>query len=105
MSKIVSVKYSRYCYGHISLSRLLKSSHPPYTYTVKRILSPTTSSVMKSNLKGVIMFTVITLLIATPVLVVLYMVGSKPTQARIEKIYDSSASKILDDLEARMKSE
>ena len=51
------------------------------------------------------MFTVITLLIATPVLVVLYMVGSKPTQQRIEKIYDSSASKILDDLEARMKSE
>ena len=51
------------------------------------------------------MFTVITLLIATPVLVVLYIVGSKSTQARIEKIYDSSASKILDDLEARMKSE
>ena len=51
------------------------------------------------------MFTVITLLIATPVLIVLYMVGSKQTQARIEKIYDSSASKILDDLEARMKSE
>ena len=90
---------------NISLSRLLKSSHPPYTYTVKRILSPTTSSVKKLNLKEFSMFTVITLLIATPVLVVLYMVGSKSTQARIEKIYDSSASKILDDLEARMKSE
>ena len=89
----------------ISLSRILKSSHPPYTYTVKRILSPTTSSVKKLNLKGVTMFTVITLLIATPVLIVLYMVGSKSTQQRIEKIYDSSASKILDDLEARMKSE
>ena len=51
------------------------------------------------------MFTVITLLVATSVLLVLYMVGSKTTQQRIEKIYDSSASKILDDLEARMKSE
>ena len=90
---------------HISLSRLLKSSHTPLQLTVKRILSPTTSSVKKSNLKEFSMFTVITLLIATPVLVVLYMVGSKSTQARIEKIYDSSASKILDDLEARMKSE
>ena len=90
---------------NISLSRLSKSSHPLYTYTVKRILSPTTSSVKKSNLKEHSMFTVITLLIATPVLVVLYMVGSKSTQQRIEKIYDSSASKILDDLEARMKSE
>ena len=51
------------------------------------------------------MFSIITLLISTPFLVVLYMVGSKSTQTRIEKIYDSSASKILDDLEARMKSE
>jgi len=51
------------------------------------------------------MFTVITLLVATPVLLVLYIVGSKPTQQRVEKIYDSSASKILDDLENRMKSE
>ena len=83
----------------------LKVPIPPYTYTVKRILSPTTSSVKKLNLKEFSMFTVITLLIATPVLVVLYMVGSKSTQQRIEKIYDSSASKILDDLEARMKSE
>ena len=49
------------------------------------------------------MFTIITLLIATPILLVLYMFGSKTTQARIEKIYDSSASKILDDLEARVK--
>ena len=51
------------------------------------------------------MFTVITLVIATPILLVLYMVGSKATQARVEKIYDSSASKILDDLEAKMKPE
>lgn len=51
------------------------------------------------------MFTVITILIATPVLLVLYMVGSKSTQQRVEKIYDSYASKILDDLEAKMKSE
>ena len=51
------------------------------------------------------MFTIITLVIATPVLVILYMVGSKSTQNRIEKLYDNSASKILDDLEARMKSE
>ena len=51
------------------------------------------------------MFTVITLVIATPVLLVLYMVGSKPTQQRVEKIYDSYASKILDDLESKMKSE
>ena len=51
------------------------------------------------------MFTVITLVIATPILLILYMFGSKPTQARIEKIYDSSASKILDNLEARIKSE
>ena len=51
------------------------------------------------------MFTAITLLVATPVLLVLYMFGSKSTQGRIEKIYDNSASKILDDLETRMKSE
>ena len=51
------------------------------------------------------MFTIVTLLVATPVLVVLYMVGSKSTQSRIEKLYDNSASRILDDLEARMKSE
>jgi len=51
------------------------------------------------------MFTVITLLIATPILLILYVVGSKPTQQRVEKIYDSYASKILDDLESKMKSE
>ena len=51
------------------------------------------------------MFTILTLIVATPVLLVLYMVGSKSTQNRIEKLYDSSASKILDDLESRMKSE
>ena len=51
------------------------------------------------------MFTVVTLLVATPVLIVLYMFGSKTTQGRIEKIYDASASRILDDLEARVKSE
>lgn len=51
------------------------------------------------------MFTVITLLIASPILIVLYMVGSKTTQSRIEKICENSSSKILDDLEAKMKSE
>ncbi len=51
------------------------------------------------------MFTIITLLVATPVLLILYMFGSKPTQARIEKIYDNSANRILDDLEARVKGE
>jgi hypothetical protein len=51
------------------------------------------------------MFTVLTLLIATPILLILYVVGSKPTQQRVEKIYDSYASKILDDLESKMKSE
>ena len=51
------------------------------------------------------MFTVLTLLVATPVLLVLYIVGSKATQSRVEKIYDSYASKILDDLESKMKSE
>lgn len=60
---------------------------------------------MKLNLKGVPMFTIITLLVATPVLLVLYMFGSKPTQGRIEKIYDNSANRILDDLEARVKGE
>ena len=51
------------------------------------------------------MFTVVTLLVATPLLLVLYMVGSKTTQSRIEKLYENSSSKILDDLENRMKSE
>ena len=51
------------------------------------------------------MFTIITLLIATPVLIVLYMIGSKDTQSRVSKIYDDSASKILTDLENRMKAE
>ena len=51
------------------------------------------------------MFAFLTLLVATPVLLVLYVVGSKPTQSRIEKIYDSSATKLLDSLEAKMKSE
>lgn len=51
------------------------------------------------------MFTVITFLVATPVLLVLYMFGSQTTQTRIEKIKDSYASKILDDLEAKMKPE
>ena len=51
------------------------------------------------------MFTILTLLVATPVLLVLYMVGSKSTQNRIEKLYDNSANRILDDLEARVKGE
>ena len=51
------------------------------------------------------MFTVLTLIVATPILLVLYMVGSKSTQARVEKIYDSFASKVLDDLEAKIKPE
>ena len=51
------------------------------------------------------MFAIITLLLATPLLLVLYVVGSKPTQSRIEKIYDNSATKLLDSLEAKMKSE
>ena len=51
------------------------------------------------------MFTVITLIVATPILLVLYMVGSKATQKRVENIYDSYASRILDDLESKMKPE
>ena len=70
-------------------------------------LLPINISLLCDEIKsyGVTMFTNNALLVATPVVLVLYMFGSKPTQARIEKIYDNSANRILDDLEARVKGE
>ena len=49
------------------------------------------------------MTTIILLVIALPIIIPLYMFGSKPTQQRIEGIYDTGSSKVLDGLEERIK--